>query len=84
MKEKTENKDISELSPTIEDLQNPYVLQLIEGLSRAYDDLEDIHAIIDRLEKYSHKTVHAPNYVLVLKSDLDNLIRERNNVSQEK
>jgi hypothetical protein len=32
---------------------------------------------IDRLEKYSHKTVHAPNYVLVLKSDLDSLIRER-------
>lgn len=39
--------------------------------------LSRLYHMIDRMERYSHKTVHAPNYVLVLKSDLDNLIRER-------
>jgi hypothetical protein len=33
--------------------------------------------IIDRIEKHSEKTVHAPKHRLVLYSDLQDLIRER-------
>jgi hypothetical protein len=36
-----------------------------------------LHKIIDRIEKHSEKTVHAPKYRLVLHSDLQDLIRER-------
>jgi hypothetical protein len=36
-----------------------------------------LHKIIDRIEKHSEKTVHAPKHRLVLYSDLQDLIRER-------
>lgn len=37
------------LSPTEEHLNDPYVLQLIEALSRMMDEIEDLEAEVQRL-----------------------------------
>ena len=37
---------MSEIKPTIEQLQDPYVLQLIETISRLEDRIEDLEAAI--------------------------------------
>lgn len=42
---------MSEISPTPEHLEDPYVLQLIEALSMQQDQIEDLTAEVEQLQK---------------------------------
>lgn len=52
---------MSELQPTMEHLNDPYVLQLIETLSRLDDEIEELNRIIidERTAKIAWRSISA-------------------------